>query len=89
MKIIEVEPILCDGGFRTWIFVKVSTDEGITGYGDASMWQFSRAVAEAVKYLANTVVVGEDPKTLISCTIRCGRKPPVFWEVSLTLRWQA
>lgn len=64
MKIIDVEPILCDGGFRTWIFVKISTDEGITGYGDASMWQFSRSVAEAVRYLANTAVIGEDPRNI-------------------------
>lgn len=38
LKITKIKPILCDGGFRTWIFVEVETDEGITGYGDASMW---------------------------------------------------
>lgn len=63
MRITGVEPILCDGGYRTWIFVKVTTDEGIVGYGDASMWQFPRAVAEAIRYLAG-VVEGEDPRDI-------------------------
>jgi galactonate dehydratase len=63
MRITGVEPILCDGGFRTWIFVKVTTDEGIVGYGDASMWQFPRSVAEAVRYLAG-IVEGEDPRDI-------------------------
>ena len=57
---MSVEPILCDGGFRTWIFVKVVTDEGTTGWGDASTWQFEGAIAEAVRYLAR-FVVGENP----------------------------
>ena len=34
MKITKVEPILCDGGRWPWGFVKIQTDEGITGYGE-------------------------------------------------------
>jgi galactonate dehydratase len=60
LRIVSVEPVLCDGGFRTWIFIKVVTDEGITGWGDASAWQFEGAIAAAVRYLAR-FVVGEDP----------------------------
>lgn len=33
MKISEVKPIMCQGGIRTWTFVKVSTDTGIIGWG--------------------------------------------------------
>ena len=61
MKITNVEPILCDGGFRPWTFVKVSTDEGITGYGDCTDWGLASTVAEAVKQIAQEVI-GEDPR---------------------------
>jgi L-alanine-DL-glutamate epimerase-like enolase superfamily enzyme len=63
MKIVKVEPILCDGGFRPWTFVKVETDEGITGYGDCSDWGLATSVAEAVRLLAHEVV-GEDPRNI-------------------------
>jgi galactonate dehydratase len=36
MKITKVEPILCDGAWGAWVFVKIQTDEGITGYGECS-----------------------------------------------------
>jgi len=31
MKITEVEPIIVDAGWQTWIFVKVTTNENIVG----------------------------------------------------------
>ncbi len=34
MKITKVETLHCDGGWRQWSFVKIQTDEGITGYGE-------------------------------------------------------
>ena len=36
MKITNVETFLVDGGWRPWIFVKVETDEGITGWGECT-----------------------------------------------------
>jgi L-alanine-DL-glutamate epimerase-like enolase superfamily enzyme len=60
LKITDVEVITCDGGFRTWIFVKIETDEGLTGYGDCSVWSFPRSVVEAVRFLS-TEIIGEDP----------------------------
>ena len=63
MEITNVEPILCDGSFRTWIFVKVTTDSGLLGYGDCSVWSFERSVAEAVKFLSKQVI-GEDPRNI-------------------------
>jgi len=63
MKITNVKPILCDGGFRPWTFVKVETDEGITGYGDCSDWGLAPSVAKAVKLLASEVI-GEDPNNI-------------------------
>ena len=36
MKITKGEPILCSAGRKPWVFVKVSTDEGIVGLGECS-----------------------------------------------------
>ncbi len=60
MKITKVQPLVCNGGVRNWVFVKVETDEGITGYGDASACPGEAIIAEAVRDLAD-FVVGEDP----------------------------
>jgi galactonate dehydratase len=43
---------------RNWLFVKVETDEGITGVGECSGWP--RVIETALHDLKN-VLVGEDP----------------------------
>ena len=35
MKIRDIKTFVVNGGYRPWIFVKVETDEGITGWGYA------------------------------------------------------
>ena len=60
MKVTGVQPILCDGGFRPWTFVKVTTDEGIVGYGDCTDWGSAMPVASCIADL-EPLVVGEDP----------------------------
>lgn len=66
MKVTDVHTYLMDasppqkGGWaaRNWLFVRVSTDEGVSGIGEASGWP--RVVATAIQDLA-PLVVGEDP----------------------------
>ena len=65
MKITEIRTYLMhagvDGGGwkqRNWLFVKVFTDEGIYGVGEASGWP--RVVETAIKDLTN-ILVGENP----------------------------
>ena len=60
MRITGVEPILCDGGFRPWTFVKVTTDEGIVGYGDCTDWGSAIPVAACVQDLGQ-LIIGKDP----------------------------
>jgi len=60
MKIRSVEPILCDGVFRPWIFVKITTDEGLTGYGDCTDWDRGPSIAACVSDLGE-MLVGRDP----------------------------
>ncbi|WP_293855407.1 mandelate racemase/muconate lactonizing enzyme family protein [uncultured Alsobacter sp.] len=45
-------------GTRNWLFVKIFTDEGITGIGECSGWP--RVIETAVKDLSR-LLVGEDP----------------------------
>ena len=66
VKITDVKTFLVDasppggwsGGGRNWLFVKVETDAGIYGLGEASGWP--RVVETAIQDLT-PVVVGEDP----------------------------
>lgn len=69
MKIAEIRTYLMDaapsqaGGWsaRNWLFVRVVTDEGLYGIGEASGWP--RVVEAAIQDLA-PILIGEDPSHL-------------------------
>jgi L-alanine-DL-glutamate epimerase-like enolase superfamily enzyme len=61
MKITEVKPILCHGAFRTWSFVKASTDAGITGWGDATEWLRAQGQCKIIEEDLSPLVIGENP----------------------------
>lgn len=52
MKITKVEPILVD----RWLYVKVETDEGISGIGESGAWGFLEASAAAVRELSKSII---------------------------------
>jgi galactonate dehydratase len=66
VKITDIKTFLVDatppggwgGGGRNWLFVKVETDEGLVGWGEASGWP--RVIETAVQDL-KTVLIGLDP----------------------------
>src|ERR1044071_7003575 len=60
MKIIKLETFIVDGGWRAWTYVKVETDEGITGWGECSDTRVPNAVSGTVRDLS-TILVGQDP----------------------------
>jgi len=60
MKITSIKTFVVDGGFRPWTFVKIETDEGITGWGDACDWEASFATCKVVDFLAQ-FLIGLDP----------------------------
>src|SRR5436309_2244057 len=61
MKITRVETHVCNARMRNWIFVKVLTDQdGLFGWGEATLEWHTRAVVGAVEDLAE-LIVGEDP----------------------------
>jgi galactonate dehydratase len=45
MKITGVRPVIVNAEMRNWVFVKVETDEGLVGWGEASLEWKTRAVA--------------------------------------------
>jgi galactonate dehydratase len=61
MKITKLETFVVDGGWRAWTYVKVETDEGITGWGECSDTRVPHAVCGAVLDFA-TLLVGQDPR---------------------------
>jgi L-alanine-DL-glutamate epimerase-like enolase superfamily enzyme len=61
MKISKLETFVIDGGWRAWTYVKVETDEGVTGWGECSDTRVPGAVAGAVRDLG-AVLIGQDPR---------------------------
>ncbi len=60
MKITELKTFKMQGGRRNWLFVKVLTDEGVHGWGEATLERHERAVEGGIGTLA-AALVGRDP----------------------------
>jgi galactonate dehydratase len=60
MKITDVGCLVCQAGSRNWTFVKVNTDEGVSGVGEATLFGYEQPVIAAVERFAHELV-GEDP----------------------------
>lgn len=61
MKITNIDTLLVDAGWRPWIFVKIETDEGITGWGECSDGKNPFGIAGTVTDLSG-LLIGEDPR---------------------------
>lgn len=59
MEITEVETI----PVGKWLFVRVHTDEGITGLGESGTWAYLKTSEEAIRTFAD-YLVGEDPRRI-------------------------
>ena len=60
MKIVAIENQLMRVARQNWHFVKITTDEGITGVGEASLEGREKTVAAAVDEFSR-YLIGEDP----------------------------
>lgn len=64
MRITAISTVIVNASLRNWVFVKVSTDQdGLVGWGEATLEWKARAVAGAVGDLAQ-IVVGQDPRRI-------------------------
>ncbi len=62
MKITKIEPLLCDSAWGVWVFIKVQTDEGITGWGECSDHRgCTYGLLGCVKDL-ELALIGKDPR---------------------------
>jgi galactonate dehydratase len=63
VKITGISAVVVNAQMRNWVFVKVETDEGIPGWGEASLEWTTRGVAGCVDDLA-PLILGEDPRRI-------------------------
>jgi galactonate dehydratase len=60
MKIVSVASVVVDARMRNWVFVKVTTDEGLVGWGEATLEWRTRSVVGALQDV-EPLLAGEDP----------------------------
>jgi galactonate dehydratase len=64
MKVARLETLYCDAGWRPWIFLKATTDDGAVGWAEITDSHGSpHGLAGIVEDLA-TLVVGRDPRAV-------------------------
>ncbi len=62
MKLVSLETLSCDAGWRPWLFVKATTDDGLVGWSEVTDSHGSpTGLAGVVSDLA-PLVVGRDPR---------------------------
>ena len=61
MKITQLETFLTNAGLRNYLFVRLTTDSGLTGLGEASLeWQ-EKTVQTLIHEWVEDRVLGADP----------------------------
>lgn len=60
MKVIDVKPFVVDCFRTNWVFVKVYTDQGVDGVGEATLEYKELALLGAVEHIKN-YLVGKNP----------------------------
>lgn len=63
MQITAIRPVVVNARMRNWVFVKVETDAGISGWGEASLEWKTRGVVGCIDDLA-PFVIGLDPRRI-------------------------
>ena len=61
MRITGLSTVVVGAEMRNWVFVKVQTDEGLVGWGEATVEWKTRAVVGCIEDFG-TLLVGEDPR---------------------------
>ena len=60
MKITDVKTFIVDGGRMNWVVVKIYTDAGISGVGDATVERRETAVSATIEHI-KPYLLGKDP----------------------------
>lgn len=62
MRIVDINVLRADGGWRAYSFLKISTDEGLEGWSEFVEGSWSPGLADVIMNLGRTIV-GEDPRS--------------------------
>lgn len=62
MKLVKIEMLHADAGWRPWSFVKATTDEGLVGWSECTDSHGSPHGMEGVVRDLSPLLVGEDPR---------------------------
>jgi galactonate dehydratase len=60
MRITRIETFTVGAGWKNWLFVRLDTDEGVSGIGEGTLNGFVRTIEAAVHELGH-LALGEDP----------------------------
>ena len=82
MKITEIKTFPFRCGWRDWLFLKVYTDEGISGLGEAGLAVYERSVSDLIHDLEG-YLVGKDPRQIELHWNTIYRDS--YWQPSVTL----
>ena len=63
MKISEIKTFVMDAFRTNWTFLKVETDEGLHGWGEASLGTQEKALSGCVEDLKR-LILGRDPREI-------------------------
>ena len=71
MKVTRIETLRCDAGWRTFSFLKITTDEGLIGWSEYNESFGSAGLSQVIEALS-PLVIGKDPRQieLINCYLR-------------------
>ena len=61
MRVTKVESFLAGANWRNFTFVKITTDEGIVGWGEGTLGWKEYSVHEMILDLGRRYVVGQSP----------------------------
>ncbi|HEU5431312.1 MAG TPA: galactonate dehydratase [Thermomicrobiales bacterium] len=77
MKIAKLETFILGTAWRNLIFVQLTTDDGLTGLGEASMTNFEDSVLGYLRSVSDKYVIGSDPFDIEDLWLRMFRND--FW----------
>lgn len=73
MKITRIKPIVCHCYRTNWVFVKVETDAGIHGIGEATLEYRELTLVQAIKEMERNLI-GRDPHEIEAIWHECYRE---------------
>src|SRR3989339_175531 len=86
MKITDVKPLVMGTSWRNLIFIKVETDEGVTGISEATLQNREEPVLSYLDVAKKRYVIGSNPFNIEDLCTRMYRDD--FWrggDIALTV----